>query len=859
MCHQFDGAHTWNNCTDDILAQRVGDTAFEPGSGSTIMGYPGSCLSNDIASKNDAYFHTASIDQVRIYTTLGPGNNCGTETILTNNLPTVVIDQPDGISIPKSTPFILSAKATDPDSNEGLTYCWEQFDLGDTIDLGKQKTGNQPLFRSFEPSPTGSRFFPRITTVMTIASNISKTELLPDRTRNLSFRCTVRDNAAGGGGVSADIVHFKVSGDAGPFTVDAPATSAIWQVGSYQDVTWKVNNTDKAPVNCKTVNIWLSTTGSNGFNIKLASNVPNSGKACVLVPNNVSTIARVLVEAADNIFYDINPGNFRIQQPAQPGFDICIALAADLACLPRKYEVAVASGSLLGFTSPVTMSVTGLPAGASAFFSKNPIAPGETAQMTIDFPAGTPEGTYNIKVAGTSGTATAETTTQLTVVANDYTGLTLTAPLNGITDGSVTALKWNTVPDAISYEVAIAENPAFDPPLASASNLTTGTWTLPVSLSSSKIYFWRVRGFNECGASDWTEPYFFATPIQICTTLVSTDVPKNISANSLNTVESKIDFGQNGVLTDVNVVTVKGNHAFFKDLDTRLVAPGGQQTILFSSKCGSYNGTFNFGFDGASVTEMPCPPSQPGIYKPSGNLGLLNGTDAKGSWILRVRDNVVGSGGQLAEFALQLCFGKEIQSPTLVNNNILTLPGTSSAVIGSNLLKVEDPNNSASQLLYTLITVPARGVLRLNNAVLPVGSNFTQADIDSGILRYEHTSTSAGSDRFRFLITDGEGGFYSDTFRISPVVGAFEAPENTLNFEISPNPATEQLNVQFGTPLSAVTNLSLFDVTGRLVRRWQADISHYQTQVSLSGIPSGIYVLQVENETGRGVKKVQKR
>jgi len=856
MCHQFNGAHTWNNCTDDILTQRMGDTAYEPGSGTTIMSYAGSCLSNDVFARNESYFHTASIDQVRIYTTLGPGSICGTEMILPNNLPTVTIDQPDGFFIPKSTPFTLSAQATDPDGDANLTYCWEQYDLGDTIDLGKQKAGNQPLFRSFEPVQVGKRSFPRITNVFSNINN--KSELLPDRSRNLTFRCTVRDNRADGGGVANDVIRFKVSGDAGPFMVDAPATNALWQVGSYQDVVWKVNNTDKAPVNCKTVNIWLSTSGVNGFNIKLASDLPNNGKACILVPNRASTIARILVEAADNIFYDINPGSFRIQQPTQPGFDVCIALAADFACLPRKYEVAVASGSLLGFTNPVTMSVTGLPVGTAATFSKNPIAPGETTQMTIDFPVGTPEGVYNIKVTGTSGAATAETTTQLTVVSNNFSGMTLVAPANGVTDGGVTALKWNTVPDALSYGVEIAESPSFDPPLAAATNLITGTWTLPVSLSSNKIYYWRVRGINECSPNAWTEPFFFVTPIQNCTTLVSTDIPKTISANSLNTVESKIEFGQNGTLTDVNVLILKGNHVFFKDLDARLIAPGGQQTILFANKCGSYNGSFNFGFDGNSIIDLPCPPNQASVYKPGGNLALLNGTDAKGSWILRVRDNVVGSGGQIAEFVLQLCFAALIQPPVIVKNSVLTVTGATNAVIGSSLLKAEDPNNNADQLTFTLITAPTRGTLLLSGNPLAMGGTFTQTDVDNGLLRYQHTSATAGTDRFRFIVTDGEGGFVSDTFDISPVVRAFEPAANTLHFDLSPNPATDQLRVEFAAPLDAITRLTLLDAAGRTVRSWQIGEGNNQTLLQLSGIPVGFYLLSVENGQGRGVKKVSK-
>lgn len=857
MCHQFSGSHTWNNCTDDILGQRESSTAFEPGSGSTIMGYPGACLTNDIGSSNDDYFHTASIEQVRVFTTTGSGRLCGTEQVLTNNPPDVTFLHPNGFFIPRSTPFSLRATATDTDGDTNLTYCWEQYDLGDTIDLGKQKNGNQPLFRSFDPVATGIRHFPQRTNVYnTLGVNFPRVsaELLPDRARDLSFRCTVRDNRPGGGGVTYNLLKFKVADNSGPFLITEPVSGTIWQVGSYQDIKWNVANTDKAPVNCKSVNIWLSVSGPNGFNIKLADNVPNSGKACVRVPANISPAARVLVEAADNVFYDISPGNINIQQPTQPGFDICVGLGADQVCLPQSYKVAVTSGSLLNFSGPITLSASGLPAGASATFSKTTIAPGETAEATLVFPANTPEGTYEIKITGTSGTTIAESTTRLTVVSNDFSGLTLTDPPNGTLSGAVTALKWNTVPDAVNYEVQLSESPSFDLLVASSATLTTGTWNIPVSLSSSKIYYWRVRGINECGPNEWTEPFYFATPIQKCTTLVSTDVPKTISASSLNTVESKIEFGDSGLLSDVNILKIKGNHNFFRDLDVRLVAPGGQTTVLFANICGVI-ANFSFGFDGNAINPLACPPTQSGPFRPVGNLGLLNGTDAKGLWILRVRDNSAGSGGVISEFELQLCFAQDIQNPFVAVNNILSLPGGSNASVTSSVLKADDPNNTAAQLRFTLITAPKRGTLQLNGSALGQGGAFTQADIDNGLLRYQHAGAT-GKDQFRFMVTDGEGGFVSDTFFIDPVVSIFETAQQRLSFDVAPNPATDYLTIRFGAELPDGTRLSLTDVSGRLITTAVVPKGTTRYGMTLPVLPAGVYLLSARNAQGEGVRRV---
>ena len=74
-------------------------------------------------------------------------------------------------------------------------------------------------------------------------------------------------------------------------------------------------------------------------------------------------------------------------------------------------STAVTSGS----AQSVTLSASGLPSGASASFSANPITAGGSSTLTVATASSTPAGTYPITVTGTGASATHTTTFTLTV------------------------------------------------------------------------------------------------------------------------------------------------------------------------------------------------------------------------------------------------------------------------------------------------------------------------------------------------------------------------------------------------------------------------------------------------------------
>ena len=315
MGHKFGALHTFNGTTEDCGNSRFPQTAYEVGSGSTIMGFRGGtapngtylplCTFEDLRS-TDTYFHATSIEQIVNYITIGSGSACAALTPTGNNPPTVEAG-PD-FTIPSQTPFTLTATANDPEA-DALTYCWEEYDLG-TAGPPHTDDGSRPIFRSFAPVTSPARTFPRLSDLLSGGPTFG--ESLPITTRTMTFRVTVRDNHAGGGGVNTDDMRVNVIAGSGPFVVTDPGTSATWTAGTTQTVTWNAANTANTPINCENVRVLLSIDGGNSFPFTLASSTPNTGTATITVPNTPTSLARIKVEAIGNIFFSISLPNFTI-------------------------------------------------------------------------------------------------------------------------------------------------------------------------------------------------------------------------------------------------------------------------------------------------------------------------------------------------------------------------------------------------------------------------------------------------------------------------------------------------------------------------------------------------------------------
>ena len=548
--HQMGGNHTFSQSNEGTGVN------YEPGSGTTIMGYAGITGANDVQDHSDPYFHYGTINQVL--------NNldtrtCWTSSEITNNPP--VADAGDDYTIPQGTAFKLVGSATDSDEEDVLTYTWEQVDSGTTTssNFGPTKTSGA-VWRSRPPSSNPTRYMPVRSRVLSGELTEANPQETEDNTswetvstvaRSLNFALTVRDRSETNGmgqfpQSDFDFMTVTVDGSSGPFAVTSQTTNETWNVGESQTVTWDVAGTDTGSVNTPSVNIYLSTDGGLTFPFLAASNVANDGSHTFSVPpaDGDSDQLRVMVEGNDNIFYAINSTNLSLQESE---FAMTVEEPSVTVCSPNDVIYNFTYNTFLGFTGTTSFSTLGLPSGLSATFSSNTASTdGADIELVISNIGVLNEGTYNFQITGTSGAIVKTTDVDFSVFSNILEIPILTSPSMNITGVGLSPIfSWEEISNISSYDIEIATDQQFSSVLFS-ENISTNSFS-GASLEESTVYYWRVKAKNTCGEGDFSEISSFTTQnCSVCFSDGNTSYVTSTTRVVFNTIDNS---SENQVLT----------------------------------------------------------------------------------------------------------------------------------------------------------------------------------------------------------------------------------------------------------------------------------------------------------------------
>lgn len=821
--HQLGGNHTFSHSNEGTGVNK------EPGSGITIMGYAG-ITSQDMAPHSYDFYHQATIGQIQ--TNLG-SKTCPVTTSITATNSTPVVAALTNYTIPKSTPFALTGSATDANSGDVLTYCWEQNDNASTSQTGTNSVASPtkasgPNWISFRPTTSTVRYFPQLSTILaggTVTGPMSggdagaNSEALSSVARTLNFRLTVRDNAvystspASVGQTNYANMVVTVSSASGPFTVTSPNTAVSWTGGSSQAITWNVASTTASPVSCANVKISLSTDGGQTFPTVLVSSTPNDGTETVVIPNTATTTARIKVEAVGNIFFDIGNTNFTITSGSSCAAPTSLASSAITTSSATVSWAAVTGAQSYSVDYKTSAASTWTNAG-SAITTTSVGLSGLSSSTVYDWRVRT-----NCS-ASSSSYATAQFTTAA-AACNTPSGLSSSA----ITSSSAT-VSWTAVSGAISY--AVDYKTSASSTWTNAASATTATSIGLSGLAASTVYDWRVRTNCSGSSSSYATAQFTTSAGSTCATAFEPNETQSAAAAISSGVTNSAAISSTTDIDYFKITTTATSNITYN-----LVGPSG---VDFDLHIYNSAGTQIGSGTSASATET---------------VSLSN--QAAGTYYIRV----IGYNGansttcytiKATATAVTGC-----QSSYDVSTNGTT-SGAASIPFNTNITGLISPSGdldyykfvitTGGSITVTLGTLPADYDLKLFN------SAGTQVGISqNGSTTSETINYTAAAGTYYAQVYGYNGANSSSTcytLKVQLGTATRDGGAKAPVVSIYPNPVRSQFKVDMGGYTEPVS-ITVTDMYGRRVATQKFSGA---TSVATARLASGVYTVTVTNSEG---------
>ncbi|MEM8583913.1 MAG: proprotein convertase P-domain-containing protein, partial [Bacteroidota bacterium] len=698
-----------------------------------------------------------------------------------------------------------------------------------------QGTSTQgPLFRSLFATSSPDRFLPNLPAVI---DDVDPTwEETPQVGRLIDFRLTVRHSNATYGCTEEDDLRLTVDGNIGPFVVTDPADGNQWSDGQTAQVQWDVAGTDANGIDCQIVDIYLSTDGGVNFDL-VASAEANDGFAEIsLTPGQVTNDARIMVRAADNVFYNVSPVDFSIVSSAgNPAIVLSSqdgTSKSDCFISPDDaVSYALITASSGGASEALIPEITGLPAGAVVTYEPANPRPGGLLTVIISGMDQAPAATYNLNLTLSSSEASDNIDLTLTKTGGSAApGPAFVAPADGETD--VDTHPMLTVQDQgnTTYDFQLSLQADFSSLILNLTGQTENSIQVPAYLDDNTTYYWRSRtnggGSGPCdGVSLWNEGSFTTGD---CYVYSSTAAPVPISTGpGPQTYEMPLDIIDFGNITDLDLYQLDISHTYVQDLEVFLISPLNTSVQVFDRPC-TFQNNISISFsDEAPDDDFPCPPND-GLFYQSGidPMSDFDTEQIEGEWRLRVIDFFNQDGGSINSYSIKACLDNFTSLPVswlsfeaVAKGNQIDLAWRTEEEINNRGFMVERTDNLARGEWVELGFVDASGQNR---------GNYT----------FEDQTVRKGIDYFyRLRQEDFDGQVDYSPIRSARLDG------EAIAVELFPNPASDILYFRRLNPSASSESYQLLDAVGRLVQ--QGSLQADQGEISLSELASGVYYFRL--------------
>ena len=273
---------------------------------------------------------------------------------------------------------------------------------------------------------------------------------------------------------------------------------------------------------------------------------------------NTSTTAKaktyfpLITTFSSNRLHDFQ-GMLTLSISGGPDFTLSATPASETVVPGGTTSYTVTIGAQNGFTGTVALSVSGLPAGASASFNPTSISGAGSSTLTVTTTSSTPPGSYTLTNTGTGSSLSHSASVVLTVSQTPPQ-----APSNLVataTSSSAISLTWTaSLTSGVTYDLFRSTTSGFTP--SSSNQIASGATSTSFAdsgLTCNKTYFYLVEAANSRGTSGPSNQASATT--QAC---ISSLIQINAGGPALTPFAADKNFTGGGTINHANTIDLSG-------------------------------------------------------------------------------------------------------------------------------------------------------------------------------------------------------------------------------------------------------------------------------------------------------------
>jgi hypothetical protein len=129
----------------------------------------------------------------------------------------------------------------------------------------------------------------------------------------MQFALVVRDENPEQSLQTSSQTTITVDAEKGPFRILSQTAAQTFTAGEWVTLVWDVAQTNLPPINTQELEWYLLDSAGIKHTTAVSNIVPNTGQAEVQLPNNDCTNCRIMLMAANSVYFNVNTADLSVQ------------------------------------------------------------------------------------------------------------------------------------------------------------------------------------------------------------------------------------------------------------------------------------------------------------------------------------------------------------------------------------------------------------------------------------------------------------------------------------------------------------------------------------------------------------------